>query len=362
MRIAQVCHRYYPNRGGVESHVKEISERLAARHHDVEVICADGDGWKGAEVEAETEVGGVRVRRFKSVAPNDAYFFAPQIFSYLKRSDFDIIHAHNYHAFPALFASLAKEDRKFVFTPHYHGTGSTALRDFLSRPYKLIGSGIFRRADRIICVSNYEKELVKEDFGVEDADVVVIPNGIDLYEIRRARPFEFDGTLILYVGRLERYKNIHLVIEAMKHLPEDFYFYVGGKGSYERRLRDLVRRLDLRGRVRFLGPISDEEKYRWMKTCSLFVNLSSVEAFGVAALEALAAGKPVIVNDRGGLREIAEKFHDAVTSIHAENISEERLASLIEKAMGKVAKIDVSEYDWNCVVDKIEDVYEKVGV
>jgi len=98
-----------------------------------------------------------------------------------------------------------------------------------------------------------------------------------------------------------------------------------------------------------------------MKTCSLFVNLSSVEAFGMTVLEALAAGKPVIVNDKGGLREIAEKFHDAVISIHAESISAERLASLIEKAIGKVAKIDVSEYNWNCVVDKIEDIYEKVS-
>jgi len=354
MRIVQVCHRYYPNRGGVENHVREISRRLAKKY-DVEVICADSRG----EV---VEMNGVKIRRFKSISPNNAYFFAPQIFSYIKDSDFDIIHAHNYHAFPALFASLAKDDRKFIFTPHYHGVGSTTFRNLLNKFYKFLGYEIFKRADKTICVSNYEKEIVRRDFGISEEDIVVIPNGINVQEIKKAKPFEFDSALILYIGRLEKYKNIHFVIEAMKYLPEDFYFYIGGKGSYERNLKNLICKLGLEGRVRFLGYISDEEKYRWMKTCSLFVNLSSVEAFGMTVLEALAAGKPVIVSGRGGLGEIAEKFHDAVISIHAESISAERLASLIEKAIGKVAKIDVSKYDWECIVDKIEDVYEKVGV
>lgn len=348
MKIAQVCHRYYPNRGGVENHVKEISERLAAKH-DVEVICADGS--------KEEKINGVRVRRFKAIAPNNAYFFAPQIFSYLKKSDFDVIHAHNYHAFPALLASLAKGNKKFVFTPHYHGVGSTALRDLLNKPYKLIGSGIFRRTDKIICVSNYEKEIVKRDFGISEEDIVVIPNGIDMQEIKKAKPFKFDGALILYIGRLEKYKNIHFVIEAMRYLPKDFYFYIGGEGRYERNLKNLIYKLDLEGRVRFLGYISDEEKYGWMKTCSLFVNLSSVEAFGMTVLEALAAGKPVIVNDKGGLKELAEKF-DGVLPVCVERLSAGRLASIIKGAVGRAVSADVSEYDWERVVDKIEEIYE----
>ncbi|MHC1567519.1 MAG: glycosyltransferase family 4 protein [Candidatus Syntropharchaeia archaeon] len=355
MKIAQVCHRYHPNKGGVENHVREISERLAKKFH-VEVISAD----LSSDKSHNEEINGVKVRRFNSFAPNDAYFFSPQIFFYLRKSDFDIIHAHNYHAFPALFASLVKCGG-FIFTPHYHGMGTTWLRSGLNKPYKLLGSKIFRRAERIICVSEFEKELIKRNFGVSEDKMIVIPNGIAVDKIEESKPFDFDGYLILYIGRLEKYKNIHFMIKAMKYLPEDFYFYIGGSGSYEGELRNLIHKLGLERRIRLLGSISDDEKYRWMKSCSLFVNLSGIEAFGMTVLEALAAKKPVIVNEEGGLKGLAEKFHDAVLAIDAESISGERLASLIEKTIGKIIKIDVGEYNWERVVDKIEAVYEEVS-
>jgi len=358
MKIAQVCHRYHPNRGGIEKHVKEISERLA-RKNEVEVISAD----LSSDNSHNEEMNGVKVKRFRSIAPNDAYFFSPQISFYLRKTDFDIVHAHNYHAFPALFASLVK-GRKFVFTPHYHGIGSTAFRDFLNRPYKLLGSKIFERADKIICVSEYEKERIKRDFKLRELGekITVIPNGLNIKEIKEAKPFEFDGTLILYVGRLEKYKNIHLAIRAMEFLPES-YFYIGGIGNYDRELRDLIRKMDLEGRVKLLGFVSDAEKYRWMKTCSLFINLSSIEAFGMTVLEALAAGKPVIVNEEGGLRELAERF-DGVFPVRVHEFKErdsiEKLAKAIEGRMGESVRADLSEYDWDNLAKRVENIYLEI--
>jgi len=352
MKIAQVCHRYYPNRGGVENHVKEISERLAKKF-DVEVITAD----LSSNNKQITELKGVRIKRFRSIAPNDAYFLSPQIFFCLRKRDFDVIHAHNYHAFHALFASLVKGG-KFVFTPHYHGMGSTPFRNFLNKPYKLLGSKIFKRADKIICVSNYERDLVERHFGVE---AIVIPNGLNLKEIQEVKPFDFDADLILYVGRLEKYKNIHLAIKAMKYLPDDFHFYIGGTGNYESNLRDLIHKFGLEGRVKLLGFISDAEKYRWLKTCSLFINLSSIEAFGITVIEALAAGKPVIVNEEGGLRALAGKFEGVFpVRVHEDSDSIAKLAKMMEKRMGEQVKVDLSEYDWDNIAKKVEDVYLEV--
>ncbi len=353
MKIAQVCHRYYPNEGGVEEHVKEISERLA-RKHDVEVISAD----MSPDKSYSEEINGVKVKRFKSIAPNDAYFFSPQILFYLRKTDFDIIHAHNYHAFPALFASLVKGG-KFVFTSHYHGTGSTAFRDFLNRLYKLLGSKIFKRADKVLCVSEYEKDLVMRDFGVDDNDIVVIPNGLNLEGIKEAKPFEFDGDLILYVGRLEKYKNIHLVIKAMKFLPKTHFYIIGKAGNYKNELENLIRKLNLENRVKILDNVSDSEKYRWLKTCLLFVNLSGVEAFGITVLEALAAGKPVVVNEEGGLRELADKF-EGVFPVDAKEVSIEGLARVMEERIEGNVRVDLSEYDWDNVAKRIEEVYLEI--
>jgi glycosyltransferase involved in cell wall biosynthesis len=351
MKIAQVCHRYHPHIGGVERHVQEIAERLAERH-EVDVISADlSRGLHRIE-----EINGVKVTRFRSFSPGDAYFIAPQIYNYIKTSEFDTIHAHNYHALPALFASFGSRDKKFVFNPHYHGVGSTPFRDLLNRPYKKIGSKIFDRSDRIICDCDYEKRLVENNFG-NKYDIEIIPSGVDLTKIRDVKPLELDEKFMLYLGRLDRYKNVQYAIRSMAYLPEDFHFYIGGTGDYLGELKRLIARLDLSGRVKLLGFVPEEDKYRWMKACDVFVNLSGVEAFGITVLEALAAGAPAVVNAEGGLSEFAEKF-DGVISVRPESISARELAEAIESSIGKDINDDLDGYDWRRIVKNIENIYK----
>ena len=351
MRIAQVCHRYSPNVGGVERHVQEIAERLA-RRHEVEVISADLAG----SLPRSEVIKGVRVTRFRSFSPGNAYFIAPQITTYIKTSRFDVIHAHNYHALPALFAALAKREEKFVFNPHYHGAGSTPFRDLLNRSYKKIGSKIFDRSDQIICDSDFERKLVEKDFSIR-GDIKIIPSGVDLEKIRSIKPFEIDERFMLYLGRLDKYKNVQSAIRAMRYLPEDLRFYIGGTGDHLEELMGLIERLDLGERVKLLGFVPEEDKYRWMKSCEVFVNLSGVEAFGITVLEALAAGAPAVVNAEGGLSEFAEKF-DGVISVQLESISERELAKAIESSIGKDINDDLDDYDWRRIVENIEDTYK----
>jgi len=350
MKIAQVCHRYHPHIGGVERHVQEISERLAERH-EVDVISADlSRGLHRIE-----EINGVRVTRFRSFSPGEAYFIPPQIYNYIKNSDFDVVHAHNYHALPALFASYGCKDERFIFTPHYHGVGSTPFRDLLNKPYRKVGSKIFKMADRVICVSNYERNMVVRNFGFEDK-IEVIPNGINLDDIEKAEPFEHDGRLILYIGRLDGYKNVDRAVMAMEYLPEEFRFYIGGTGKYQNELKALIEKLDLVDRVKLLGFVSEEDKYRWMKTCDLFVNLSSIEAFGITVLEALAAGAPAVVNAAGGLVEFAESFKGA-RSINIDAASPDELADFMEKSVGEQVKDDLNSYDWRNIAYRVENAY-----
>jgi glycosyltransferase involved in cell wall biosynthesis len=130
MKILQVVARYYPDIGGVEEHVRNISERLA-RKHEVIVCATDSSG----KLAREETIGQVKVKRFESWAPGEAYFFSRQLKKYLDEnsSGFDVVHAHGYHSFPPLYAAQSKKENKFFFTPHYHGTGHTFLRRFLHR-------------------------------------------------------------------------------------------------------------------------------------------------------------------------------------------------------------------------------------
>ncbi|RUM33610.1 MAG: glycosyltransferase family 1 protein [Archaeoglobus sp.] len=350
MKICQVCHRFPPHTGGIETHVYELSKRLA-EEFDVEVLTTDLSG----SLNSIEKIEGITVRRFKSYAPSEAYYFSPDLYRYLKRNSdrYDVVHAHNYHAFPALFAALAKRN-KLIFTPHYHGKGGSTVRNLLLKPYRLFGLIIFKKADAVICVSNYERMLVRSDFGV---DAVVIPNGVSLDKIRNISSFEFSNKLILYVGRIEKYKNIHIVVKSMKYL-DDFQFYIAGKGSFERELRKLIGRLGLEDRVKLVGFIDEETKYRWLKTCSVFVNLSPVEAFGITVLEALACGSPAVVSNSGALKEFAEKF-DCVFAVSS-GISPKELAEVIRRAAEVKVRVELREYDWDSIAERVIDVYRSV--
>ncbi|NQE45999.1 D-inositol-3-phosphate glycosyltransferase [ANME-1 cluster archaeon GoMg2] len=346
MKIIQVSPRYYPDIGGVETHVKEMSERLVRKGFEVEMVTTDPSG----KLRNEDVIKGVKVRRFRSVAPNDAYFIAPQIYFYLKKANCDVIHAHNYHALPAFFAALAKNDRKFVFTSHYHGKGHTVLRNILHKPYKFFGSTIFKNADRIICVSLYEKKLIKKNFGCSDEKLLYIPNGINLEEFRIKGSVKNEKA-ILYVGRLEKYKGVQHIIEALPYL-DGYRLVIVGKGPYEGELRKLASSINVDGRIEWLKDLPREELLEQYKSAGVFVSLSSFEAFGITVAEALASETPCIVAKRGALEEFVDNKMCIGIEPSAENLV--RVISQIKRDTTSTKAIK----DWNEVVERIIRVYE----
>ncbi|UZE92300.1 MAG: glycosyltransferase family 4 protein [Methanosarcinales archaeon] len=352
MKIAQVCPRYHPDVGGVETHVREISERLVQKRFDVEVITTDPSGKLHDEV-----INRVNVTRFKSIAPNDAFFFAPGIYGYLKDRDYDIIHAHNYHAFPALFAAFAKKDRNFVFTSHYHGLGHTFIRNLLLKPYRPLGAKIFKKADKVICVSQFELNLIKDHFNVPASKLINIPNGINLDEFRDIKPLEREHKTILFVGRLEKYKGVQHIIQALPLLAE-YRFEIVGTGPCEQELKQLAGNLGISERINWIKELSRVELLQHYKSADVFVILSGHEAYGIVVAEALASGTPCIVADTGALSEFVD---DKMCFGIALPVEANELAEMIERAASvKQAKYDRNLMGWDEVVERLIDVYERI--
>lgn len=149
MRVLQVTPRYPPQSGGVETHVAELSERLVDRGHDLTVVTADA----GLDGDRRENRHGVTVRRYRSVAPGDTIHLCPQVALAVRRAEVDVVHAHNYHSLPALFAALGSGDRRLFVTPHYHGDSPDAVRSVLLAAYRPTGRWVLQRADEVIAVS-----------------------------------------------------------------------------------------------------------------------------------------------------------------------------------------------------------------
>jgi len=354
MLVSEVCHRYFPYIGGVETHVAEISTRLIRNGLLIQVLTTDPSGL----LPKEENIMGVKVRRFKSWAPNEAYYFSPSLKKYLKKnsSQFDIVHAHGYHSFPALYAAQAKGKNKLVFTPHYHGSGHTFFRSLLHRPYRFLSRKIFSKADAIICVSNYEKSLISKHFEVDAGKVVTIPNGINLVEFKDLRRERKDNKTILYVGRLEEYKGAQHLVKVLPHLEQDFILEIIGKGPYRETLIRLVEKLDLVNRVRFFQDLPRGELLQKYADADVFVLLSGREAFGITVAEALASGTPCVLANTSALTE----WIDDQNCFGVEYpIEYEELAKVIARTIGKrVSSIKL----WDCedVAEKVSQLYSNV--
>jgi len=356
MKIAQVCPRFYPHIGGVETHVYELSKRLV-KDFEVEIITTDPTR-KLPKIE---EIDDIIVRRFKSFAPSNAYHISPDMYIFLKKHSYkyNIIHTHSYHALPALFASLAKDNKnKFIFTPHYHGRGHTFIRNILHKPYKILGRKIFDKSDAIICVSKFEKNLVLKDFRVNPSKVYVIPNGINFDEFRgvdqiKGRKSQSEK-IILYVGRLEKYKGIEYIISALAKLGKEYVLEIVGKGSYKQNLIYLARKLGVLDRIRFYQDLNRNELIEKYAKADVLVLLSKYEAYGIVIAEALAAKTPCIVANTSALCEWIDNQN--VFGIDYP-IDIDSLAKLVEDVAGKKVGNVKKLISWDEVVEKLKNVY-----
>jgi glycosyltransferase involved in cell wall biosynthesis len=346
MKIAQVCPRYKPHIGGVETVVEELSRRLAAQGHDVSVITTD----PSRSLPREETIDGVKVYRFPAYAPGDAYYLSFPLRSFLRKQSYDVVHAHGYHAFPALFA-MAAQTQRFVFTAHYHGHGHTPFRNALFGLYRTAGSRIFRRADAVTCVSAFEQGLVCRDFPQYCGKTRVIPNGINRREFQGLTPYPKSSPIILYVGRLEEYKGVQHAIQALPQLP-GYELVVIGRGPYRAELRKLA--AETGANVRFLEGLMRKDLLRWYATADAFVMLSGFEAYGITVAEALAAGTPCVVARSSSLSEFVD---DGLCRGVDLPVSPDRLAGELRRTVRVPYAKEI--LDWDEVVARMLAVYRE---
>jgi glycosyltransferase involved in cell wall biosynthesis len=359
LKIAQVSPTYYPSIGGVESYVQAVSERLVKRGFEVDVITTDSTG----SLPKRETWNGVGIHRFKSWAPGNAYYFSPDLRAFLRKNslNYEVIHAHNYHALPALYASQAKAGNKLVFTPHYHGGGHTLFRRALHIPWKYYARRIFDNSDRIVCVSEFERNLLIKNFGIEPSEAVLVPGGVDLEEFK-ALGLEKTADLpnmqrILCVSRLEKYKGIQYLLRCLFELQNDFVLEVVGSGTYKQNLERQAAKLRVSGRVRFFEDLSREQLLARYRNATVFVLLSKYEAFSIVMAEALASGLPCIVSRTAALAEWID--NESCFGIdYPINIKE--LSGLVIKVSRTRVVRRNGLMGWSLVADKMADLYSNL--
>ena len=216
----------------------------------------------------------------------------------------DVVHVHDWFGTIGGRELARRLGRPLVMTVH-----STEYDRSLGHPWQHIvdreQAGI-DAATLVIAVSRHLRQQLIERYRADPARVRVVYNAVR----PGARLERIDPTkrLVLYVGRLAVMKGVDTFLRAAARAAPavaDVLFVVAGEGPEYPRLVELAARLGIGERVMFLGKVSEEEREVLLAGSSVFVLPSVVEPFGIAALEAMAAGVPTIVSRTSGVAEIS---------------------------------------------------------
>jgi glycosyltransferase involved in cell wall biosynthesis len=258
---------------------------------------------------------------------------------------------------------LAAIRRGIPFVLTFHSGGhSSSLRNAIRGAQISILKPLLARADRLIGVSGCEAELFAQQTGLNPDRFVIVPNGASLPPPSDPLP-AVNSRLILSVGRLERYKGHHRVIQAvpalLKRVP-DAQLQIVGTGPYETELRALVHKLKLNHAVSLFSIPSAERHRLTDLLCSagLVVLLSDYEAHPVAIMEALSVRRPVLVTDTSGLRELAQK--GLCRSIPLQATAEMIAGAIAEELAKGHQPTTVTLPNWDDCTLQLLEIYETV--
>jgi glycosyltransferase involved in cell wall biosynthesis len=270
-----------------------------------------------------------------------------------------VVHVHSYHATAAMAALGSRTP--IVFTPHYHGKhGHSLAANILHPMFYPIGKLVLRSCNAVICVSEAERELLVGDFPFIADRVTVIPNGANIHAIRAARPYPGEPPTVLCVGRLEPYKRFAAVLTEFALVSPPAQLVIVGDGSQRLELQRLSTELGITDRVKLTGLVTDAELHRWLRTAQVLVSMSEREAFGMAPVEAAAAGARVVLSDIPAHREIvADYLGDSACVVP--DYAPSGLAEAIQRQLDNPYSAVPPIPDWSDVAARTEAVYRSVA-
>lgn len=239
------------------------------------------------------------------------------VFKFLVRVRCDVVHAQ--YVFPSALWGLAGKILRIPVVVTSHGVDIQKDKSigYGMRLYRSLAMYIWLTLKLIDIHIVVSKSMVKDaiEAGSNPSKIQVVYNGINtrkaslLGDIETVEKYGIrkEDFVILYLGRLHPKKSPEDVVKAFPRVVQkvpNAKLVIADKGSEEAKLKKLVEELKLQGKVIFTGFVSENEKWSLLKRCDVFVLPSIVEAFGIALIEAMACGKPVIATRVGPFPEI----------------------------------------------------------
>lgn len=391
MRVAQVLPMFSSRFGGPVTMVADAAESLASLGAEVTVFASDlgkapwaGD-WRSIEPdELPPNADRLDYELFPVRWPQ-RLMYSPELAARLDEvvGDFDLVHIHSLWLHPQYAGqrSARRHGRPYIVSPH------GALDPYLRRRGRarkaatslLWQNAMLRHADRLHVTTADEQKLIADI--APDVPRAIVPNGLwidrlappdaDAERFRRRHMDGFDGPLVMFLGRLNFKKGVDVLIDAFALATaknRDARLAVVGPDDEGllATLEGQVIDLGIEGRVVFTGALYGEDRTDALAAADVWALSSHSENFGIAVVEAMAAGAATVISPAVNL---APDVLAADAGLVAEQSPEPfaaALATLLEDEQRRAAIAEngrrwVQRYDWSVVGPQLLELYEAVA-
>ena len=374
--------------GGMNVYVLQLAREYARRGNRVDVYTRCHDPLDPQIVELAKGARVIHLNAGSLHEPKENLHeyvpeFVEELFGFQQSEGvrYDLIHSHYWLSGLAGLILGQRWDIPHIST--FHTLAKVKLRARAGEKeseLRVSGEGrVIDFADSLVVSTEQEKEDLVRLYQAAPHSVCVIPAGVDLELFRPVAKAEARRVLglserkvILYVGRVEPLKGLDILLDAVARLddPADTrLLIVGGASTFDselKRLRSLTAELGISHMVTFTGAVPQDELPNYYSAADIFVLPSYYESFGLAALEAMACGIPVVASRVGGLKAF---IRDGETGYLipwrcAEPFSQ-RLDMLLanpalRETMGRAARSKAQEMGWGRVADRMLDHYSSL--
>lgn len=382
MKVLIITQQEYPHAGGMSTHIGYLCQGLGASGIPYSVVSGEPGGlWMKVKCQ------------LKAMADADRYAcclfeerlsrLSERIAERTRLFGASILHCHDVFAVRAALLASMGSPKPLVLTVHgpmlYEARQSYASRPLFEARVLESERVAYSQADQVIAVDTGQADILENDYGMDRGNITVIPNALDIQEVRTRTAGETAlapaGPFFLAPRRLVPKTGVRYAIEALSKIEDkEISLLIAGDGPLRKSLASLARQIGVQGRVRFLGSLSRESLLPLFSR-AIAVLVPSVPASGVieatslAVLEAMASGTVAIASRIGGLAELIEDGQTGllVEPADADNLAKAMLSIYRDPALRKRIIAEAAErlekrYSLLSWMARILSVYRSVSV
>ncbi len=376
MNILHIISSLSARTGGPAKAVLEVSQALSEQQQKITIFSTE-DRFRQFKGIDEFQRQGIEIRLFESFG---RYCYAPLLRNELERriNTFDVVHIHGLWTYPTWAASQVsfKHRIPYVIRPcgmlDRYCLSHHEIRKKIY--YECVEHQNLKRAAAIHFTSEAERE---RSLYPVDVPTAILPLGINLNDyilppsgrFKKRYPQLKDKRIILFLGRVNFKKGLDLLIQAFNEIVQKIpsaHCVIAGPDDegYGKKLRNLIEQKKVQGHITFVDFVDEKDKLELLGDSEIFCLPSRQENFGIAMIEAMAAGLPVVISDQVNLsHEIKLAGAGLITSLDSKELTSVLLELLnndqLRTSMIQNGKAFVKEnYQWQSVAQKWLETYE----